>query len=157
MKRLFHSLRLFCINLTLRKNVRLNISVIVLACPHKSSRRFQHLGDHIINKPVLVPDLQLVELRLVVPLKAQNLKKRMFSFNNKAFSSFVPSLYSLFKDILEDVFKSAIVGFENSVLCAHVQGPFLANCILEAAVCKACDRLGKKLKEVMAAVPFYQR
>lgn len=64
---------------------------------------------------------------------------------------------SLFKDILEDVFKSAIVGFKDGVLCAHVQGPLLANCILEAAVCKACDRLGKKSKESMAAVSFYQQ
>lgn len=58
-------------NLTLCKNVRLNISVVVLACPHKSSGRFKHLGHHIINQPVLVPDLQLVELRFVVPVKAQ--------------------------------------------------------------------------------------
>lgn len=63
--------------------------------------------------------------------------------------------YSLFKDILEDVFKSAIVGFEDGVLCAHVQGPLLANCILEAAVCKACDRLEKKSKEYIPAVSFY--
>lgn len=50
-------------------------------------------------------------------------------------------VHSLFKDILKDVFKSAIVSFKNGVLCAHVQGPLLANSILEAAVCKACNRL----------------
>ncbi len=57
--------------------------------------------------------------------------------------------HSLFKDILEDVFKSAIVGFQNGVLCAHVQWPLLANSILEAAVCKACDRLlGREIQTV---------
>lgn len=55
--------------------------------------------------------------------------------------------HSLFKDILEDVFKSAVVGFKNGVLCAHVQGPLLANSVLEAAVCKACNRLMKGIKK----------
>lgn len=54
--------------LTLCKDIRLNVSVVVLARPHKSSRRLQHLGDHIIDKSVLVPDLQFVKLRLVVPV-----------------------------------------------------------------------------------------
>lgn len=66
--------------------------------------------------------------------------------------------HSLFKDILEDVFKSAIIGFKNGVLCAHVQGPLLANSILEAAVSKACDRLlwEKKHKQLMAALSVVQ-
>lgn len=53
-------------DLTLCKYIGLDIPVIVLASPHKSSRRLKHLGNHIINKPVLIPDLQFVELRLVV-------------------------------------------------------------------------------------------
>lgn len=102
---------------------------------------------------MLVPDLQLIELGLVVSLKAQtHVEVQQQSFF--LFHHF--ELYLLFKDILEDVFKSAVIGFENGVLCAHVQGPLLANCILEAAVCKACDRLGKKLNEFMAVVLFYQ-
>lgn len=63
--------------------------------------------------------------------------------------------HSLFKDILEDVFKSAVVGFKNGVLCAHVQGPLLGNSILEAAVCKACNRLvEEKYKWFMTVVGF---
>lgn len=54
--------------LTLCKNIRLDISIIVLAGPHKGSRRLEHLSDHVINKPVLIPDLQFVKLRLVVPV-----------------------------------------------------------------------------------------
>lgn len=63
--------------------------------------------------------------------------------------------HPLFKDVLEDVFKSTIVGFKNGVLCAHVEGPLLANCILEAAVCKTCNRLVKREnKQFMIAVGF---
>lgn len=71
----------------------------------------------------------------------------------------IDGVHSLFKDILEDVFKSAIIGFKNGVLCAHVQGPLLANSILEAAVCKACNRLlgGKEKKKFTAAVACYQQ
>lgn len=66
--------------LTLCKYIRLNISVVVLACPHKSSRRLEHLGDHIINKPVLIPDLQFVKLRLVVPVGSTNIIKSLLAF-----------------------------------------------------------------------------
>lgn len=52
------------------------------------------------------------------------------------------SVNLLLKDILEDVFEPSIIGFKNGVLCAHVQRPLLANGVLEAAVCKACNRLG---------------
>lgn len=57
--------------------------------------------------------------------------------------------HSLLEDVLEDVFKSAVIGFKNGVLCAHVQWPLLANGILEAAVCKACNRLlGRKIQTI---------
>lgn len=56
-------------NLTLCQDVRLHISIIVLAGPHKGARGLQDLGNHIINKSVLIPDLQFVKLRLVVPVK----------------------------------------------------------------------------------------
>lgn len=49
MKGPFPNLQLPPVNLTLRQNVRLNIAIVVLARPHKSSRRFEHLGDHVIN------------------------------------------------------------------------------------------------------------
>lgn len=61
--------------LTLCEDIRLNISVVVLASPHKGSRRLQHLCDHIVNKPVLIPDLQFVKLRLVVPEGSTNITK----------------------------------------------------------------------------------
>lgn len=65
--------------------------------------------------------------------------------------------YSLLKDVLEDVFESAVVGLEDGVLGAHVEGPLLANGILEAAVCEACDRLGERWRESTSAVSLYQQ
>lgn len=145
--------------LTLCKNIRLDISIVVLAGPHKGSRRLEHLSDHVINKPVLIPDLQLVKLRLVVPVRSTKSYFKLFNplaphwsekkkihFSTRFYSSsykkqkgwFLKTfqmcvyvykkqkhqsntrVHSLFKDILEDVFKSAIVGFKNGVLCAHV-------------------------------------
>lgn len=47
----------------------------------------------------------------------------------------------LLEDVLEDVFEPSIIGLEDGVLCAHVQRPLLADGILEAAVCEACNRL----------------
>lgn len=54
-----------------------------------------HLGNHVINEPVLVPDAQLLELALVLP----------------------------FIDVLEDHQELAIILFENGVLGGKVQGP----------------------------------
>lgn len=65
-------------HLTLCKYIRLDVSIIVLACPHKSSRRLEHLSDHIVNKPVLIPDLQLIKLRLVVPVDVQFISINVF-------------------------------------------------------------------------------
>lgn len=92
---------------------------------------------------MLIPDLQLIKLRLVVPVDVQFISINVFWY----FSSFIIItifLHSLFKDILEDVFESAIIGFQNGVLCAHVEWPLLGDGILEAAVCKACNRLQRK-------------
>lgn len=66
--------------LTLRKDVGLNVSVIVLASPHKGSGRLQHLGDHIVDKPVLIPDLQFVKLWLVIPAEDNTIRLFIFFF-----------------------------------------------------------------------------
>ena len=46
----------------LSNNVWLDIAVVVLARPHKSSLWLQHLSDHVINETVLIPDAQSVEI-----------------------------------------------------------------------------------------------
>lgn len=52
---------------TLSQDVRLYISVIVLAGPHKATGRLEHLSHHVVNEPMLVPDLILVKVSLIVP------------------------------------------------------------------------------------------
>lgn len=61
--------------------------------------------------------------------------------------------HSLLKDVLKDVFKAPIIGFQNGVFSAHVERPFLLDGILKAAVCKACYRLLEIQKRQM----FYKQ
>lgn len=61
--------------------------------------------------------------------------------NKKRFAESFKNVHLLLEDVLEDVFEPSIVGLEDGILGAHVQRPLLANGILEAAVCKACNRL----------------
>lgn len=48
---------------------------------------------------------------------------------------------ALLKDVLEDVFEAPVIGLEDGVLGAHVQGPLLLNGILKAAMSKSTDGL----------------
>ena len=49
--------------------------------------------------------------------------------------------HPLLKDLLEDVLETTVVGLQDGVLGTQVQGPLLADGILEAAVSKARDGL----------------
>lgn len=42
----------------LRHNVRLNVAVVVLACPHKPAAGLEALRHHVVNQAVLVPAAQ---------------------------------------------------------------------------------------------------
>ena len=57
---------------TLGNNVRLYVTVIVLAGPHEGTAGLESLGDHVVNETVLVPDAQLVEFSTVVPERIYN-------------------------------------------------------------------------------------
>ena len=59
--------------LTLSDNVRLNISVVVLASPDEASTGLEALGHHIVDQTVLIPDALLVKLRGI--LSEQNIKQ----------------------------------------------------------------------------------
>lgn len=74
----------WCSALTLSQNVRLHISIVILAGPNKSSRRLENLGHHVVNKPVLIPDLQLVKLWLVIPREMLMVMPVFFSFRQKS-------------------------------------------------------------------------
>lgn len=54
--------------LTLGQNVGLDVPVVILARPDEAPRRLQHLGHHVVDQAVLVPDAELVEVGLVVPV-----------------------------------------------------------------------------------------
>jgi hypothetical protein len=52
---------------TLSDDVRLNVTVIVLAGPHETAIGLKREGDHVVDQAVLVPLLVGLELRLVLP------------------------------------------------------------------------------------------
>lgn len=72
-----------------------------------------HLGDHVVDEAVLVPDLLGLELLLVLGVV----------------------------ELLEDVLEAAIVLLKDGVLGAHVQRVVLVKSKLEGGVGKATDRL----------------
>ena len=98
--------------IALSNDVRLDITVIVLACPNKSTFGFNGISNHIINKSVFVPGAKGIELSLVV----------------------------LVENFLENIFESTIVFLHNSVLGRHVHWIFPLNSLLEAVMSKTNDR-----------------
>ena len=92
----------------------LDITIVVLEGKNKSTLALQHLCYHIVDQTVLVRDLLRFE---VCPIL-------------------------LFVDFLEDILEPSVVCFQNSVLSAHVQWPFLVQGVLEACVCEALYALG---------------
>ena len=73
-----------------------------------------HLGDHVVDQTVLVPDSSGVEVLLVCALV----------------------------DLLESVLELAVVGLQDGVLGAHVQRQLLVERELHGSVCEAGDGLG---------------
>lgn len=68
-------------SIPLSHDVRLDISVVVLASPDEASTRLQSLSNHIVDESVFVSQLLFVELWLVI----------------------------LFVDFLENIFESSII------------------------------------------------
>ncbi len=50
---------------TLSEAIRLDISIVIFASPNKSSVTLDHVGDHIIDKSVFIPDFLSFELWFV--------------------------------------------------------------------------------------------
>ena len=92
-------------------DVGLDITVVVLQGHDEATLGLDHLGDHVIDETVLVPDLLSVEVLGVV----------------------------LLEDLLEDILEAAIVLLEDGVLGAHVQGETLHESHLERGVGEATD------------------
>lgn len=81
-------------SVALSNDIGLNITIVVLAGPNEPSRGLEHLGDHVVDQAVLVPDLLGLELLLVVALV----------------------------DLLKDILEASIVLLQNGVLGGHVEG-----------------------------------
>ena len=84
----------------------MNISIIVLASPDKTTIRFNHVGNHIVNETMLIPK----------------------------FFGFEVSLILFFVDFLEGVLESSIVFLQNGVFGGHVEGVVSLKGKLETAV-----------------------
>jgi hypothetical protein len=112
-------------------NVGLDVTIVVWSmlagkaeCEYKLGRTLHgddvaalaldHLGDHVVNEAVLVPDASSIKVLLVLALV----------------------------DLLEDILELAVVGLEDSVLGAHVQRQLLVEGKLEGRVGEAADGLG---------------
>ena len=98
---------------TLGDDVGLDITVVVLQGHDEATLRLDHLGDHVVDETVLVPDVLGVELLLVLSLE----------------------------DLLEDVLEAAVVALQDGVLGAHVQRETLEEGHLERGVGEATDGL----------------
>lgn len=96
-------------SVTLGNNIRLDVTIVVLASPNEATLRLDGVGNHIIDESVLVPETKLIELSLVL---------------------FV-------KDFLEDVLESSIVLLHNCVLRRHVAWVFELDGVLETSVGKS--------------------
>jgi len=77
---------------SLGNDIRLDISIVVLASPDETSFGLNSVSNHIINESVLVPESLLLELLLVV----------------------------LIINFLEDILKSSIILLEDSILGGKV-------------------------------------
>lgn len=78
-----------------------------------ATRALHHLGDHVVNETVLVPDVLGLEVLLVLSIV----------------------------QLLEDVLEATIVLLKNGVLGAHVEGQALVKSKLEGSVGEAGDGL----------------
>jgi len=98
-------------SIALGHNVALDVSIVVLARPHKPSLALDHLGHHVVDQSVLVPEVLGIEVLFVGGLV----------------------------DGLKDVFKEPVILLENGVLGAQIQRVVLVECIFEAGMGEALD------------------
>ena len=91
--------------------VGLNITIVVFAGPDVASLSLDDLGDHIVDKSVLVPEFLGFEFLLI----------------------------GGFVDVLEDILEPAVVSLEDGVFGGHVQGVVPLKGVFEAGVGEGFD------------------
>jgi len=99
-------------SITLSNDIRLNITIVVLTGPQKSTARFDSISNHIIDESMLIPESSSIELCFIVSIV----------------------------NFLEDIFESTIVFLHNSVLGGQVAWVVSDQRIFEAFVGKSSNR-----------------
>lgn len=97
--------------ITLRDNVGLDVSVVVLEGQDESSSGLKHLGNQVVDESVLVPEFVGVELLLVFA----------------------------FEDLLELVLEESVISLQDGVLCSELNGHFSHQCVGENLVREVGD------------------
>lgn len=110
-------------------NVRLYIAIVVLASPDEPSRRLESLGNHVINEAVLIINFVCLKLGFIVSGESWEYELEVS----------VQGWLLLVVNLLKDVLEATVVLFQNGVLRAEIERPFLGKSILEAAVGKTSD------------------
>ena len=98
---------------TLSNNIRLNVTIVVLAGPDVAAAGLDGVSDHIVDETVLVPETSSLELSLV----------------------------SALVDLLEDILEATIVLLQNRVLGRQVAREVPGEGVLHAGVGEAIDGL----------------
>ena len=68
--------------LTLRNTVGLDVTVVVLAGPNETALRLQHLGDHVVDQAMLVPEALGFKLAPVLSAQTKKTEGRNLQFHN---------------------------------------------------------------------------
>ncbi|GIX60799.1 NADP-dependent isocitrate dehydrogenase [Babesia caballi] len=89
-------------------SVRVDVSVVVLACPEEAALGSQHVGHHVVELPGFIPQAQPLELG--------------------------PKL--LLVDVVEGALEDAVVGAHLGVFYAHVEWEPVQDAVAEAAACE---------------------
>ena len=99
--------------IALRDRVGLHVAVVVLARPHIAARPLQRGRDHVVDQPVLVEDLLLLERGLEL----------------------------LLVDLLEDVLEAAVIDFDDRVLGGEIDRIAAVETIVERGTREVADRV----------------
>lgn len=93
----------------------MNITVVVFAGPYVSSFRFHHIGYHIVNQAMLVPNLLILELFLIfliVKLLEDILKPTIILFQYGVFRREIKRIVAF-----ESIFKATFSKLRNTFIC----------------------------------------
>lgn len=101
----------------LREDIRLHVSVVVLARPDESSGGLDGLRDHVVDQTMFVVDPGFFEFGLVLAVWLG--KGTLSKGRRRERGEGEGRKYVRFVDLLEDVLEAAVVLLEDGVLRRH--------------------------------------